>query len=160
MTAVAATPLANAVPRADGTGDVRPDTPTRARAFVAGREARSRLLAAAVVTAAVLAGGALGVAADRLVIARRPIAAARGLDAFAAELGLTAAQRSAVDSIMDARRRAIETIVAPVRPQLDAVRDAGRRDIRQRLTPAQQVRYDAYVARIERQERDERAGRR
>jgi len=121
------------------------------------REARSRLLAAAVVAASVLAGGALGVAADRLVLARRPAEAPRGLDAFAAELSLTRAQRSAVDSIMDVRRRAIDALVAPVRPQLEAIRAAGRRDIRQRLTPAQQARYDAYVARLERQEREDRA---
>ncbi|MDQ6925045.1 MAG: hypothetical protein M3154_02250, partial [Candidatus Eremiobacteraeota bacterium] len=123
-------------------------------------EVRSRLLAAAVVVAAVLAGGALGVAADRRILAQHPVAASRGLDAFAAELGLSPAQRSAVDSIMDVRRRAIDALVAPVRPQLDAIRDAGRRDIRRRLTPAQQARYDAYMARLERQERDERAGRR
>ena len=61
---------------------------------------------------------------------------------------------------MDARRRAIDAIVAPVRWQLDSVRATSRHDIRQRLTPAQQARYDAYVARLERQERAERAGHR
>ncbi len=151
-----ATPLVNAGGRADAREEPRARGPVGAY----GREARSRLLAATVVAAAVLAGGALGVAADRLVLARRPVAAPRGLDAFASELGLTAAQRSAVDSIMDVRRRAIDALVAPVRPQLDLIRAAGRHDIRQRLTPAQQARYDAYVARLERQEREERAGRR
>ncbi len=150
----------NVLPRAEGASETWPETPTRGQSGVARREARSRRLAAAVVVAAAVAGAALGVAADRLAIARRPQPAPRGLDAFAAELELTAPQRSAVDSIMDARRRAIDAIVAPVRPQLDSVRAAGRRDIRQRLTPAQQARYDAYVARLERQEQADRAGRR
>ncbi len=123
---------------------------------VAARESRSRALAAAVVAAAAVAGGALGIAADRFAIARRPTPAPSGLDAFAAELELTPSQHRAVDSIMTARRRAVDAIVAPVRPQLDAVRDASRRDIRRRLTPAQQARYDAYLARIERQDRDGR----
>ncbi|HEY0777818.1 MAG TPA: hypothetical protein VGD56_07605 [Gemmatirosa sp.] len=127
---------------------------------MSGPEARSRRLAAAVVVAAVLAGGALGVAADRLALARQPTPTPRALDAFAAELGLSRAQRSAVDSIMDARRRAIEVVVAPVRSQLDSIRAAGRRDIRQRLTPDQQARFDAYVARLEQQERAEQSGRR
>ncbi|GJG87874.1 hypothetical protein tb265_30550 [Gemmatimonadetes bacterium T265] len=154
MSAVPAPP-ADAGRRADAPGEARAGA-----AGVSGREARSRRLAAAVVVAAVLAGGAIGVAADRLVLARGPVEAPRGLDAFAAELDLTPPQRSAIDSIMDARRQAIDALIAPVRPQLDAIRAAGRRDIRQRLTPAQQERYDAYVARLERQEREERAHRR
>ncbi len=150
----------SATPHADLGGRARAAPRAPDARGVSGPEARSRRLAAAVVVAAVLAGGALGVAADRLVLASRPTQAARGLDAFAAELGLSRQQRNAVDSIMDARRRAIETAVAPVRPQLDSIRAAGRRDIRQRLTAAQQARYDAYVARLERQERADAVRRR
>lgn len=150
MSVFPATPAADAGRRAKAQAAGR-------SAEASGREARSRRLAAAVVAAALVVGFALGVAADRLAIARGGSPSPRGVDAFAAELELTPAQRTAVDSIMDARRHAIDAIVAPVRPQLDSVRAAGRRDIRARLTPAQQARFDAYVARLERQEREDRA---
>jgi hypothetical protein len=76
------------------------------------------------------------------------------LDAFAADLALTPAQRAAVDTILDERQRVMDSLVAPVRPQLDATRATARRQIRARLTEAQQARFDAYVVRMERRSRE------
>jgi hypothetical protein len=111
-------------------------------------------MAAVVVAGALLVGAAVGVAADRVWLGRQPAAPPGWLDAFAADLGLSPAQRAAVDSILDERERVMDSLVAPVRPQLDATRAAARRQIRARLTEPQQARFDAYVARMERRSRE------
>jgi hypothetical protein len=109
---------------------------------------RAQWLAATVVSGAFVVGAAAGVAADRVWLGRQPVERVGWRDAFAADLALTPAQRLAVDSVLDARERLMDSLVAPVRPELDAVRLAARRQIRARLAPAQQARYDAYVARM------------
>ena len=55
----------------------------------------------------------------------------------------------AVDSILDQRNKRIETLLAPVQPQLDAVKDSARMRIRQRLTPEQQAKYDEIVKELD-----------
>ena len=112
---------------------------------------RPKQLAALVLAGALLVGGILGAALARVLAPREAIAApapaASVVDEFATELGLSDAQRSAVDSILDERHRIIDSILAPVRPQMNAARDAARRQIRQRLTAEQQPRFDGYLAR-------------
>lgn len=127
--------------------------PARTAVPLAGRAAspsrgRAQWLAATVVSGAFVVGAAAGVAADRVWLGRQPVERVGWRDAFAADLALTPAQRLAVDSILDARERLMDSLVAPVRPELDAARLAARRQIRERLAPAQQARYDAYVARM------------
>ncbi len=123
--------------------------------------ARAQRLAALAVAGALVAGAAVGVAADRVWIGRQRAEPPGWLDAFAADLALTPAQRAAVDTILDERERVMDSLVAPVRPQLDAARASARRQIRARLTAGQQARFDDYVARMERRARErarERAG--
>ena len=118
---------------------------------------RPKQLAALFLLGAVLVGGALGFTADRVVgdrllpraEAATPPAARSSLDEFSDEIGLTPAQRAAVDSIMDERHRIIDSIMAPVRPQISAARESARKQIRARLTPDQGARFDAYVKRQE-----------
>lgn len=129
---------------------------TGARAGRAPRIGRAQLLAGAVVAGALCVGAAVGVTADRVVGGRPRAEPASWLDAFAAELALTPAQRAAVDTVLDERERVIDSLVAPVRPGIDAARAAARRQIRARLTPAQQVRFDGYVARMAREPRAHR----
>lgn len=110
---------------------------------------RSKQLAAMFLLGAFLVGGTFGFTVDRVVGDRLLKREGDGssLDAFAAEIGLSAAQRAAVDSILDERHRIIDSIMAPVRPQISAARESARRQIRMRLTPEQEPRFDAYVAR-------------
>ncbi len=110
--------------------------------------------AAAVVAGALVVGAAVGVAGDRVWLGRQRPAAPGWLDAFAGELALTPAQRAAVDTILDERERVMDSLVAPVRPQLDAARAAARRQIRARLAAPQQARFDQYLARMERRARE------
>lgn len=128
--------------------------PAGARGGARGGAARAQRLAAAVVAGALVVGAAVGVTADRVWLGRQPAGPPGWLDAFAADLALTPAQRAAVDTVLDERERVMDSLVAPVRPQLDAARASARRQIRARLTAPQQARYDAYLARMERRSRD------
>ena len=135
--------------------------------------ARPQQLAAFFLTVAFAVGAALGWTAGRVMVPRAEAAApvatgapgdrtggrdggrgwerggeARMLDAFTRELDLTAAQRAAVDSILDERRRIMDSLMTPLRPRLDAARDEARAQIRQRLTPEQQVKFGAYLERM------------
>jgi hypothetical protein len=102
---------------------------------------------------AFLVGGTLGFTVDRMV--GRHLVAATGrdatLDAFSSEIGLTAAQRAAVDSILDERHRIIDSIMTPVRPSIRAARDSARHQIARRLSPDQQVKFEQYIERTTKQ---------
>lgn len=122
---------------------------------------RPKQVAALLLAGAFVLGGAVGWTAARTVVPRAEAAPAAGapaaaaaapgsnrmLDEFTRELGLDAAQRAAVDSILDERRRVMDSLVTPLRPQLDSVRDEARTQIRRRLTPEQQARFADYLAR-------------
>ncbi len=118
---------------------------------------RPKQLAAMFLLGALLVGGALGFTADRVVgdkllpraEAATPPAPHSTLDEFSTEIGLTPAQRAAVDSIMDERHRIIDSIMSPVRERVSAARESARRQIRARLTPEQERRFDAYLKRQE-----------
>lgn len=115
---------------------------------------RSQQLAAVFLLGAFLVGGTLGFTVDRVVgdrlvgfrVAERDSTTSM-LDEFSAELDLTTAQRAAVDSILDERHRIMDSLMAPVRPQLRAARDSARHAIARRLTPAQQSKFRAYLDR-------------
>jgi len=65
------------------------------------------------------------------------------------DLGLSPAQRASVDSILDARNARKATLIAPIKPQLDAVEDSARAAIRLRLDPSQQARWDAILRELD-----------
>jgi hypothetical protein len=69
---------------------------------------------------------------------------------YRAELGsalsLTAEQSRVVDSILDQRSGQFEALRAAIRPSVDTLVTAVRRDIDAVLTPAQRARYRALVA--------------
>ena len=68
-------------------------------------------------------------------------------------LELSADQRRVVDSILDARNARIETMLAPIKPQLDAVKDSARAQIRQRLSAEQQRKWDGIVKELDAKKR-------
>jgi hypothetical protein len=108
---------------------------------------RTKLLAAAFLAGAFTLGATVGFAFDRSIGRDVRPAAGWGYEDFATELQLSADQRAAVDSILDARRQQIDSLLAPVRPQMQAARDLAQREIAARLSPEQRVRYEAYLAR-------------
>ena len=114
---------------------------------------RSQQLAAMFLLGAFVVGGTLGFTVDRVVseglhATPRPTSV---VDEFAEELDLSAGQRAAVDSILTARDRVMDSLVAPVRPQLHAVRDSARHAIASRLTDEQRAKFDAYLERTKSQ---------
>ena len=114
---------------------------------------------------ALLVGGAMGFATDRLLVRDRLCPrwgdqhAMRGR--LADELELSAAQRAALDTILDRRNDAMDTLVQPIRPQLDSVREAARVEIRRHLTPHQAAEWDRIIAEMkaEKMESEKRRGR-
>ena len=117
---------------------------------------RTKGLALAFYLAAVLLGAAVGISLDRWVLRDRWTREMRDpramRDRIAEELTLDAAQRAALDSLLDARNRRMDSVMAPVRPTLDSIGAATRAGFEALLTPEQRARYD--------QRRRERDGRR
>jgi Spy/CpxP family protein refolding chaperone len=110
---------------------------------------RSRSLALMFLLGALLVGGALGFTADRVLATDRCAKSGDNRRSFAwltEELDLTPEQSRAVDSIVDRRHREMRAVIAPVRPQMDAVRDTARQQIRRVLNDAQRARFDELLA--------------
>ena len=110
---------------------------------------RSKQLAMTFLLGALLVGGALGFTVDRFMVNDRicpPLGDQQAMRArLADDLSLGATQRAWLDSILDRRNEVFDSIARPVRPQLDSVRNAARVEIRQRLEPAQQARWDQHL---------------
>ena len=110
---------------------------------------RSRSLALMFLLGALLVGGALGFTADRVLTTDRCAKSGDNRRSFAwltEELHLTPQQSAAVDSIVGRRHREMRAVIATVRPQMDAVRDTARQQIRRVLDDAQRTRFDEILA--------------
>ncbi|MCE9602527.1 MAG: hypothetical protein K8S21_10020 [Gemmatimonadetes bacterium] len=107
---------------------------------------RTKGMALAFYLLAIAAGAAIGVTVDRWVLRERLVnewanpRAMRGK--LASDLKLDATQRVRLDSILDARNRRFDELMAPMRPVLDSVSVNARKQIRDLLTPEQQTVYD------------------
>ncbi|MEN9790527.1 MAG: hypothetical protein RLZZ63_185 [Gemmatimonadota bacterium] len=107
---------------------------------------RTKGAALAFYSSVVLVGAVLGIVADRVVLRERLAREWRDprsmRDRIAEQLQLDADQRARFDTILDARNRGYDSLMAPVRPSLDSVGDAARQEIQAMLTPEQRTRYD------------------
>ena len=103
-------------------------------------------LALAFFIALFAAGTAVGVVADRYLQReklQRQWGDPRAMRArLADDLGMTADQRAAMDSLLDDRNRQYDSLMAPMRPTLDSLGAVTRQRLRQLLTPEQQATYD------------------
>jgi hypothetical protein len=109
---------------------------------------KSKSMAVGFLLGTLVCGGALGFSLDRVLT--RPACDAntdrQAVRAYiASKLQLSPLQRAQVDSLLDIRHREISKIVAPVRPQLDSVREATRVQIKRLLDPGQQQRFQDWV---------------
>jgi Spy/CpxP family protein refolding chaperone len=114
---------------------------------------RSKQQALMFLLGAFLVGGALGFSADRVVHDRSPRHWAPR-DFMYDDLNLTPAQRAAMDSILDARRCQVDSLLKPLKPTLDSLRGAAHTQVLGILTPEQAQKMerrknemDAHVAR-------------
>jgi hypothetical protein len=103
---------------------------------------RPKQQALAFLLGALLVGGVLGFSADRVLRKEDPTPAARRL-AFYEDIGLTAAQRPAMDSLLDARNCRMDSVVKTIQPILDSIKVESRVRMDRILTPAQHARIDA-----------------
>ena len=112
---------------------------------------RSKGFALLFLIGAFIAGVAIGVAADRVMEHDRPgrHGSRSPVDRMARELDLNAAQRAAVDSILEARRMQMRQLFNPIRPQMDSLMKIGKvmgdsthEQLRRVLTPEQRVKFD------------------
>lgn len=113
---------------------------------------RPKLLAVMFILGAFLTGGAVGFATARAVSPPRPgmFSDRSMVDELARELKLSPAQRLAIDSIWDWRRRQSREIMKTVRPSLDAARDSSRALIMNRLDASQQTTFRGMIDRYQR----------
>ena len=105
---------------------------------------RTKSIALAFYLGAALAGAAIGVSVDRLLVRGQP----RWYDRremrtrFFDDLHLSAAQRDSANAIFDERNRRDSILTAPVRPAMDSANALSRQRLLQLLTPEQKSIYD------------------
>lgn len=102
---------------------------------------RPKQQALAFLLGALLVGGVLGFSADR-VFRKDDLAPAARRQAFYEDIGLTAAQRPAMDSLLDARNCLMDSVVKTIQPTLDSIKTASRVRMDQILTAEQHARIE------------------
>jgi hypothetical protein len=113
---------------------------------------RSKGYALMFLLGAFLAGGALGFTANRVMgggYGREWRAPGGYRQRMARELNLTPAQQTAIDSLMDEKKRQIVALYRPVKPQLDSlglasrvISDSTHAQIKRLLDSEQQVKLE------------------
>lgn len=114
---------------------------------------RSKQTALMFLLGAVLVGGVLGFSADRMLgheKAKHWASRTRMYD----DLGLSQAQRSTMDSLLDDRSCQISAVMKPVRTQVDSIRKTAHQQVLQILTPEQREKLEVRV--LERKEKERR----
>ncbi len=109
---------------------------------------QSKNVALAFLLGTFLTGGALGFSANHFM-ARGEVCVSKGtssnVDMLASRLGLSAEQSARVDSILDNRAIHYRKAMAPLRPQMDSIRENARQQIRQVLTEKQQEGFETIL---------------
>lgn len=102
---------------------------------------RPKQQALAFLLGALLVGGVLGFSADRVFRKDDASPTARRM-AFYEDIGLTPAQRPAMDSLLDERNCRMDSVGRIVQPTFDSIRAASRARMDRILTPAQHARIE------------------
>jgi hypothetical protein len=108
---------------------------------------RSKQQALMFLLGAFLVGGALGLSADRMFDQEHRHWAPR--DFMYDDLGLSASQRVALDSILDSRRCQMDSLFRPIKPVLDSLRAAAHQQVLSVLTPPQREKMERRRAEME-----------
>lgn len=118
---------------------------------------RSKQQALMFLLGAFLVGGALGFSADR-VLDRAPSKHWAPRDFMYNDLGLSPTQRAALDTILDARRCQVDSILKPIKPKLDSLRAEAHKQMLTVLTPPQQEKLEQRKREMDRHEGARREG--
>lgn len=103
---------------------------------------RSKQQALMFLLGAVLVGGVLGFSAER-VLHREKGHSWAPREKFYDDLGLAPAQRASMDSVLDASNRQRDSILRPVKLQLDSIKTATRTQFYRIFTPEQRAKFEA-----------------
>lgn len=119
---------------------------------------RSKQQALFFLLGAVLVGGALGFAADRMTTTNKARSWAPRQRMYD-DLALSDAQRQKADEVLDTQNCDIAAVMKPVRPILDSIRSAGRQQFASILNADQLARLELRRAEMARRDSVDKARR-
>jgi Spy/CpxP family protein refolding chaperone len=106
---------------------------------------RSKQQALMFLLGAVLVGGVLGFSAERVMLHASKDHSWAARTAMYDDLELTLAQRAAMDSVIDEKNRRVDSLLKPVKPQIDSVRANARTQFYRIFTTEQRAKFEARV---------------
>jgi Spy/CpxP family protein refolding chaperone len=106
---------------------------------------RSKQQALMFLLGAVLVGGVLGFSAERVMLHASKDHSWAARTAMYDDLELTPAQRAAMDSVIDEKNRRVDSLLKPVKPQIDSVRANARTQFYRIFTADQRAKFEARV---------------
>lgn len=108
----------------------------------------SKNVAMAFLLGTFLTGGVLGFTANR-IMKRDQVCTTRGVnpvvEMMARRLGLDAAQSASINTILDNRSAQYKKAMAPIRPQVDSIKQDAREQMRRVLTQEQKQEFEAML---------------
>jgi hypothetical protein len=107
---------------------------------------RSKQQALMFLLGAVLVGGVVGFSAERVMRNASKDHSWAARTAMYDDLGLTPAQREALDSVIDEKNRRVDSLLKPVRAQIDSVRANTRTQFYRIFTPQQRAKFETRVS--------------
>ena len=106
---------------------------------------RSKQQALMFLLGAVLVGGVLGFSADRVMSHGGKDHSWAARTAMYDDLNLSHTQRAAMDSVIDEKNRRVDSLLKPVKQQIDSVRANARAQFYRIFTPEQRAKFDMRV---------------
>lgn len=106
---------------------------------------RSKQQALMFLLGAVLVGGVLGFSAERVMLHTTTDHSWAARTAMYDDLDLSPAQRAAMDSVIDEKNRRVDSLLKPVKPQIDSVRANARTQFYRIFTSDQRAKFEARV---------------
>jgi len=106
---------------------------------------RSKQQALMFLLGAVLVGGVLGFSAERVMSHGSTDHSWAARTAMYDDLELSPAQRTAMDSVIDEKNRRVDSLLKPVKPQIDSVRANARAQFYRIFSAEQRGKFEARV---------------
>ena len=106
---------------------------------------RSKQQAMMFLLGAVLVGGVLGFSAERVMRRTATEHSWAARQTMYDDLGLSPEQRAAMDSVIDEKNRRVDSLLKPVKPQIDTVRANARTQFYRIFTPEQRAKFETRV---------------
>jgi Spy/CpxP family protein refolding chaperone len=103
---------------------------------------RSKQQAMMFLLGAVLVGGVLGLSAERVLGHAESHGQWVGREKMYDDLELAPLQRAAMDSVIDDRNRRVDSLLGPIKTQIDSIRMSARSQFYQIFTPEQRAKFD------------------